>query len=112
MLQVYIDVMEQCHDAPNQEQVGWNSLSVQALQHLPEYAMTLQVLMEKHIAEDRTIIRTKEGIAACTTNCTAGRTAEVVVQDPSICARSVRNVESRMDLRTAYPTGQEYQQKT
>jgi hypothetical protein len=92
---VYIDVVEQRHDAPDQEQVGWNPLSVQALQYPPEYAMTLQVLMENHIV-------------VLTADRTTGRTAEVVVQDLSVCVVYV----TRMDLRTMYPTDQEYQQTT
>jgi hypothetical protein len=54
--------------------------------------------MENHNGEDRT--------AARTTGCTA----EVAVQDPSVYAGSVRNAESQMNLRTAYPMDQEYQQ--
>jgi hypothetical protein len=64
---VYIDVVEQRHYAPDQEQVGWNPLSVQALQYPPEYAMTLQVLMKNHTIEDRTVVRISKGIAARTT---------------------------------------------
>jgi hypothetical protein len=105
---VYIDVVEQRHDAPDQEQVGWNPLSVQALHHPSEYAMTLQILMENHTGEDRTAVRT----AARTADRTAGRTVEVAVQDPSVCTRSARNAEYQMDLRTAYPMDQEYQQTT
>jgi hypothetical protein len=97
---VYINVVEQRHNAPDQEQVGWNLMSMQALQYPPEYAMTLQVLMENHTGEDRTANRT------------IGHNAEVVVHDPSICVGSARNVESRMDLRTVYPTDQKYQQTT
>jgi hypothetical protein len=72
------------------------------MQHPPDYAMTLQVLMENHTGEDRTVVCTVEGIV----DRTIGRTAEVAVQDPSVCAGSVRNVESLMDLRTMYPTDQ------
>jgi hypothetical protein len=64
--------------------------------------------MENHIGEDHTVVRTAEGTAAHTVD----RTAEVAVQDPSICAGSARNVESRMDLRTTYPTDREYQRTT
>jgi hypothetical protein len=64
--------------------------------------------MENHAGEDRTAVRTAEGTIVCT----AGRTAEVAVHDPSICVGSARNVESRMDLRTVYPMDQEYQQTT
>jgi hypothetical protein len=60
--------------------------------------MTLQVLMQNYTVEDHTAV------------CTADRIAEVDVQDPSVCARSMRNAKCRMDLRTAYPTDQEYQQ--
>jgi hypothetical protein len=68
---VYINVVEQCHDAPDQEQVGWNLLSVQAPQHPPEYAMTLQFLMENHIGEDHTTVRTADRYV--------GRPAEVAI---------------------------------
>jgi hypothetical protein len=44
--------------------------------------------MENHTSEDRTTVHT----------------AEVVVQDSSVYVGSVRNVESRMDLRTLYST--------
>jgi hypothetical protein len=40
---------------------------------------------------------------------TADRTIEVVVHDPSICAGFARNAESRMNMRTTYPTDREYQ---
>jgi uncharacterized membrane protein len=74
---------------------------VQALQHHPEYATTLQARKENHTGLNR--------IASRTANPTVGRTA---VHDPSVSAGSVRNVESRMDLRTVYPTDQKYQQTT
>jgi hypothetical protein len=54
--------------------------------------------MQNYTVEDHTAV------------CTADRIAEVDVQDPSVCARSMRNAKCRMDLRTAYPTDQEYQQ--
>jgi hypothetical protein len=44
--------------------------------------------MENHTSKDRTVVRT----------------AEVVVQDSSVYVGSVRNAESRMDLRTLYST--------
>jgi hypothetical protein len=96
---VYIDVVEQHHDAPNQEQVGWNPLSVHVQDPL-EYVMTLQILMQNHIVEDRTATRT------------ADHTTEVAVQDPSVCTESARNAECWMDLRIAYPMDQKYQQTT
>jgi hypothetical protein len=77
---------------------------VQALQDPPEYAMTLQVLMQNHTVEDRTA-----RIADRTVVRTADRIAEVVVQDLSVCVASMRNVECQMDLRTAYLMDQEYQ---
>jgi hypothetical protein len=84
----------------------WGEIpSVQALQHPPEYAMTLQVLMENHTVEDRTAVRIAKGIAARTTD----RTTEVAVQDSSVCARSARSAKCRIDMRTVYPTDQEYQ---
>jgi hypothetical protein len=70
--------------------------------------MTLQVLIKNHTSEDRTVVHTAEG----TVGHTADRTAEVALQDPSVCTGFARNAESRMDLRTAYPTDQEYQQTT
>jgi hypothetical protein len=73
---------------------------VQALQRHPEYAMTLQVRKENHTGEDRTADRIVICIAA------------VVVHDPSVCVGSARNAESRIDLRTMYPTYQTYQQTT
>jgi hypothetical protein len=105
---VYIDVVEQRHDAPDQEQVGWNPLSVQVLRYPPEYTMTLQVLIENHTGENCIIVRTTKGIDAHT----AGRTAEVAVHDPSVCAGYARNAESRMNLRTLHPMDQEYQRTT
>jgi hypothetical protein len=74
---------------------------VQALQHPQEYAMTLQVLMKNNTVEDRTATRTADRTAACT--------VEVAVQDPSVCARSVINVECQMDMRTVYLMDQKYQ---
>jgi hypothetical protein len=74
---------------------------VQALQHHPEYAMTLQARKENHTGPDRTAGRTADSTAGSTT-----------VHDPSVSTRSVRNAESRMDLRTVYPTDREYQQTT
>jgi hypothetical protein len=74
---------------------------VQTLQHHPEYAMTLQARKENHTGPDRTAGRTADS--------TAGRTT---VHDPSVSAGSVRNAESRMDMRTVYPTDREYQQTT
>jgi hypothetical protein len=62
--------------------------------------MTLQARKENHIGADRT--------AGHTTDHTFGRTVEVAVHDSSVCDGSARNAESRMDLRTAYPTDQEY----
>jgi hypothetical protein len=50
--------------------------------------------------------------AGRTADRTVGRTVEVAVHDPSVCAGSTRNAESRMNLRTMYPTDQEYQQTT
>jgi hypothetical protein len=76
-------------------------VSVQALQHHPEYAMTLQARKENHTGSDRTAGRNAD--------LTAGR---IAVHDPSVSAGSVRNTEFRMDLRTVYPTDQEYQQTT
>jgi hypothetical protein len=70
--------------------------------------MTLQVLIENHTGEDRTIVHTAEGTACHT----ADRTAEVALHDPSVCTGSTRNAKSRMDLRTVYPMDQEYQQTT
>jgi hypothetical protein len=81
---------------------------VQALQHHPEYAITLQVRKENHTGPDLTTDRTADPTAGRT----VGRTAEVAVHDPSVCAGSARNAESRMDLRTMYPMDQEYQQTT
>jgi hypothetical protein len=80
---------------------------VQALQHHPEYAMTLQARKENHTRPDRTARRTTDPTASRTADPTAGRTA---VHDPLVSAGSMRNVESRMDLRTVYPTDQKYQQ--
>jgi hypothetical protein len=60
--------------------------------------------MQNYTIEDRTAARIVDR--------TTDRTAEVVVQDSSVCIGSARNVECRMDLRTAYPTDQEYQQTT
>jgi hypothetical protein len=76
-------------------------VSVQALQHHPEYAITLQARKENHTGPDRTVGRN--------TDPTTGRTT---VHDPSVSTGSVRNVESQMDLRTVYPTDREYQQTT
>jgi hypothetical protein len=56
--------------------------------------------MENHTGEDYNVVHTAEG--------TVTRNVEVVVKDPSVCAGSVRNTESRIELRTAYPTNQEY----
>jgi hypothetical protein len=56
-------------------------VSVQALQHHPEYAMTLQARKENHTGPDRNAGRTADP--------TAGRTA---VHDPSVSAGFVRNV--------------------
>jgi hypothetical protein len=74
-------------------------MSVQALQHHPEYVMILQARKENHTVSDRT--------AGRNTDPTASRTA---VHDPSVSAGFVRNAESRMKLRTVYPTDREYQQ--
>jgi hypothetical protein len=74
--------------------------------------MTLQVLMENHTDEDHTIVCTAKGIAARTADHIVGCTAEVAVQDPSVCVGSARNAKSRMNLRTTYPTDREYQQTT
>jgi hypothetical protein len=60
--------------------------------------------MENHTIEDL--------IAARTVDRTANCTVEVVVHNPSVCIGSARIAESRMDLRTAYPTDKEYQQIT
>jgi hypothetical protein len=76
-------------------------VSVQALQHHPEYAMTLQARKENHTGPDRN--------AGRTTDPTASRTA---IHDPSVSVGSVRNAESRMDLRTVYPMDRESQQTT
>jgi hypothetical protein len=82
---------------------------VQALQHHPEYAMTLHARKKNHIGSDHTTGRNANPTAGRTVDRTAGCTAEVVVHDPSVCAGSMRNAESRMDLRTVYPINQEYQ---
>jgi hypothetical protein len=66
--------------------------------------------MQNHTIEDHTAARIAEGTAACTDDRTTDRTVEVAVQDPSVCARFVRNVECQMNLRTTYPTDQEHQQ--
>jgi hypothetical protein len=84
-------------------------VSVQALQHHPEYVMTLQARKENHTGPDRTARRTADPTANRTADPTAGRTA---VHDPSVSVGSVRNTESQMDLRTVYPTDREYQQTT
>jgi hypothetical protein len=72
--------------------------------------------MENHTGSDRTVDptagRTADPTARRTVDRTAGRTAKVTVHDPSVCVGSARNAESRMDLRTVYPTNQEYQQTT
>jgi hypothetical protein len=85
--------MEQRHDAPDQEQVGWNP------PRCVDSAASSRICDDypgpdgkNHTGEDRTA----EG--------TTTRTAEVVVHDSSVCAGSMRNVECRMDLRTVYPT--------
>jgi hypothetical protein len=85
---------------------------VQALQHHPKYVMTLQAQNENHTGPDHTVGRNVNPTADHTTDHTAGRTAEVAVHELSVCAGSARNVECRMDLRTVYPTDQEYQQTT
>jgi hypothetical protein len=93
---------------------------VQALQHHPEYAMTLQARKENHTRSDRTVGRNTDPtagriadrIVGRTADRTAGRTAEVAVHDLSVCTGSVINAESRIHLRTVYPTDQEYQQTT
>jgi hypothetical protein len=82
---------------------------VQALQHHPEYSMTLQARKENHTVPDRTARRTADPITVRTADPTASRTA---VHDPSVSAGSMRNAESRMDLRIVYPTDREYQQTT
>jgi hypothetical protein len=61
-------------------------VSVQALQHHPKYAMTLQARKDNHTRLDHNAGRTADLIA--------GRTA---VHDPSVSAGSVRNAECRMD---------------
>jgi hypothetical protein len=76
-------------------------VSVQALRHHPEYAMTLQARKENHTGPDRNADRTADP--------TTGRTT---VHDPSVSAGSVKNAESRMNLRTVYPTDREPQQTT
>jgi hypothetical protein len=53
---VYIDVVEQRHDTPDQEQVGWNLLSVQVVQDPPEYTMSLQVLMQNRTVYDQVLL--------------------------------------------------------
>jgi hypothetical protein len=68
---VYIEVVDEHHAAPDHEQVEWNLVSVQALQHYPEYAMTLQARKENHTGPDRN--------AGHTADPTAGRTT---VHDP------------------------------
>jgi hypothetical protein len=65
--------------------------------------------MENHTVENRTTEGTSSHTAARIDDCTADRTVEVAVQDPSVCAGSARNAECRMDMRTVYPTDQEYQ---
>jgi hypothetical protein len=85
---------------------------VSTLQYYPEYVMTLHARKENYTGPDRTVGRTADRTAGHTADHTASRTAEVAIHDPSVCAGSARNVESRMDLRTAYPTDQEYQQTT
>jgi hypothetical protein len=82
--------------------------------------MTLQARKENHTGPDRTVSRNTDPtvghiadrIVGCTADRTAGRTAEVAVHDPSICDGYMRNANSRIDLRTVYPTDQEYQQTT
>jgi hypothetical protein len=58
-------------------------VSVQALLHHPEYAMTLQARKENHTGPDRNVDRTVDP--------TTDRTA---VHDPSVSAGSVKNAES------------------
>jgi hypothetical protein len=65
--------------------------------------MTLQVLIKNHTGEDRTVVHTAEGIVGHS----ADRTDEVALQDLSVCTGFARHAESRMDLRTAYPTDQD-----
>jgi hypothetical protein len=64
---------------------------VQALQHHPEYVMTLQARKENHTRPDRTAGRTADPTVGHTAYPTAGRTA---INDPSVSVGSVRNVES------------------
>jgi hypothetical protein len=72
---VYIEVMDERHAAPDHEQVEWNLLSVQVLQHHPEYAMTLQTRKENHTVPDRTARRTADPI-----------TGRIAVHDPLVSA--------------------------
>jgi hypothetical protein len=65
-------------------------LSVQALQHHPEYVMTLQARKENRTGPDHTARRTADPTADRTADPTAGRT---VVHDPSVSTGSVRNAE-------------------
>jgi uncharacterized protein (DUF2345 family) len=66
-------------------------MSVQALQHHPEYAMTLQARKESHTGPDCTAGRNADLTAGRNADLTAGRTA---VHDPSVSAGFVRNGES------------------
>jgi hypothetical protein len=81
---------------------------VSALQYHPEYVMTLQARKENHTGPDRTAGHTADHTTDHIANHTASRIAELAVHDPSICVGSARNAESRMNLRTVYPTNQEY----